>query len=254
MLFVVLLFMAAAQSSAIFSPKVYIFVYAATGLAIAFFVTWIFIRLERKSFMEYGLVWRKDTFFKFFKGIVIGTTGFLIILLIFVLFTGLTIERNPAAWHPWTAFWYLPILPLAFMEEIAFRSYPFLKLNGAFGLRITQLIIPIVFALYHIALGWNVHTAFLGPGIWALVFGVAAFYSNGVALPTGIHVALNFSQAIFGMSTGEFEPIWVVHQDESESTAIVGLTTRILVLIAGIILTEFCVRNLQNSSSGNVAR
>jgi len=37
-----------------------------------------------------------------------------------------------------------------------------------------------------------------GPGIWALVFGLGAAWSKGIALPTGIHVALNLSQQVVG--------------------------------------------------------
>ena len=35
-----------------------------------------------------------------------------------------------------------------------------------------------------------------GPGIWALVFGLGAAWSKGIALPTDIHEALNLSQRV----------------------------------------------------------
>lgn len=188
-IFLVLFFMTAFQSGAIFSPKVHLFVYALAGAAIAFLLAWIFIRAERKSLADYKLVWQRGTLLKFFKGIAIGVASFFAIVLVLVLFANLEIHRNPEAWTAWTLlFWYLSIIPAALMEEIAFRSYPFLKLNNALGLRVTQLVVAVVFALYHVALGWSIVTAFLGPGIWAFVFGIAAIRSNGIALPTGIHV------------------------------------------------------------------
>ena len=69
-----------------------------------------------------------------------------------------------------------------------------------FGLRIAQVMTSLAFVGYHIIQGWDVQTAFLGPGIWAFVFGLGAVWSKGIALPTGIHVALNLNQLVFGMS------------------------------------------------------
>jgi len=84
-------------------------------------------------------------------------------------------------------------------------------------------------------------TAFLGPGIWALVFGIAAIRSKGIALPTGIHVGLNLTLSILGMSNG-VESFFVTSQVESTSNTIANLTTRVLVLLAGVLLTEFYIR------------
>ena len=82
---------------------------------------------------------------------------------------------------------------------------------------------------------------FLGPGIWALIFGVAAIRSKGIALPTGIHVGLNLVQSIIGGSRGT-DSFWVSSQEESPSNNAVNLVTRILVLLTGILLTEFYLR------------
>ncbi|MDR7130971.1 membrane protease YdiL (CAAX protease family) [Algoriphagus sp. 4150] len=190
---------------------------------------------------NYNLVWRKNTLLKFFKGLAIGAAACATIILILALFGGLKIQKNPEALSLWTPFLYLAMVPAAFMEEIAFRSYPFIKLIKAFGIRITQLIVVIAFALYHIPLGWSILSAFLGPGIWALVFGIAAVRSKGIALPTGIHVGLNLIQSIFGMSKG-IESFWLTSQDENTSSFIDNLVTRILVLLAGILLTEYYIR------------
>lgn len=138
------------------------------------------------------------------------------------------------------------------MEEIAFRAYPFLKLNRVFGLRITQFIVALVFAFYHIIQGWDIQIAFLGPAIWALVFGLAAIWSNGIALPTGIHVALNLIQQLTGIKSGAYASIWVLeHEENAPAEAIaladtVGLATQILVLISALFLTEYYLRKKQN--------
>jgi uncharacterized protein len=167
MLFLGLLIPVTSQSGATFSTHVHEFTYGIFGTAIALFVTWIFIKSEKKSFSEYNLVWKKNTPLKFFQGLAIGATSYALITLILIVFAELKIQKNQETINPWIWFSYLAILPASLMEEIAFRSYPFLKLNKAFGLRLTQLIVLIAFALEHIALGWSILGAFLGPGIWA---------------------------------------------------------------------------------------
>jgi uncharacterized protein len=249
-LFLALLIPVTSQSGATFSAHVHNFTFGIFGTAIALFITWIFIKSENKSFASYNLIWKKETLTKFFQGLAIGIASFVLITVILVLFGGLKIEKNPNVISSWIWFWYLAILPAVLMEEIVFRSYSLLKLKKAFGLRLTQLIVSIAFALYHIPLGWNISTAFLGPGIWALVFGISAIRSNGIALPAGIHVGLNLVLSILGMSRGA-ESFFVTSQNESTSNNIVNLTTRILVLLAGIILTEFFIRKSKRENESN---
>lgn len=171
-LFYLLFIAATAQSGAIFSNHIHRVTSAILGTSIVLLVTWIFIKSENKTLADYHLVWGKSTLLNFLKGFAIGLAACAAITAILVVFGGLKIQKNPEAISFWTPFLYLAIVPAAFMEEIAFRSYPFIRLHKAFGLRMTQLIVVIAFALYHIPIGWSILSAFLGPGIWALVFGI----------------------------------------------------------------------------------
>ena len=143
---------------------------------------------------------------------------------------------------------YLSVIPLALMEEIAFRSYPFIKLEKAFGLRIAQIIVAIAFAIYHIVTGWNTQLAFIGPGIWAFVFGLAAIHSGGIAVPTGIHVALNSVQSLVGLKTGNYTSLWIIDFKPGTPEMLmskadtIGIILQITVLLAAIILTEIYIR------------
>ena len=87
----------------------------------------------------------------------------------------------------------MPLIPLAFMEELAFRGYPLEILKNRIGIRASIFITSILFALYHLANGWTIESSFLGPAIWGLIFGLAAIYSKGIAMPTGIHYAANLT-------------------------------------------------------------
>jgi len=246
--FLVLLFLVGSQLGNMFPAKWERFVYGIFGTVAACLALWLMLKFDKKTFSDYGLSWQRDTFLKFIKGLFIGTAIFLVIILILIVFTQYRFTTNPATWDPWAAFWYLSIIPLALMEEIAFRSYTFLKLKKVFGLRITQVIIAVAFALYHIIQGWGYQIAFLGPGIWAFVFGLAAVWSKGIALPTGIHVALNLIQQLIGMKGGASESVWLLTLPENVSDAAIaraqtwGIITQVLVLVAAIICTEIYIR------------
>src|SRR5687768_7744468 len=75
-LFLALLIPVTSQSGAIFSTHVHRFTFGIFGTAIAFLITWLFIKSEKKSFTEYNLVWKKNTPLEFFQGLIIGIASF----------------------------------------------------------------------------------------------------------------------------------------------------------------------------------
>ena len=84
---------------------------------------------------------------------------------------------------------------------------------------------------------------------WAFVFGLGAIVSRGIALPTGIHVALNIGQQVFGMQGENSNAIWILKQPKGSSaeaiarTDQVGLIAQILVLVLAIMATEYYIRS-----------
>lgn len=251
--FIVLLFLAGWQLGNKLPARWERFAYGMLGTLAAYVAVWIMLRVEKKTFADYGLRWQRDTFFKFIKGLFVGTVILSVIIIILLVFTQYTLAVNPAGWNPWSAFWQLSIIPLALMEEIAFRSYPFLKLKKIFGLRSTQFIVAVVFALYHLIQGWGFQLAFLGPGIWAFVFGLAAVWSKGIALPTGIHVALNLIQQLIGLKGDAPGTMFRFALPVNVSDAAIaqaqtwGIITQLLVLAAAIICMELYIRK-ENST------
>lgn len=223
-------------------------VYGSFGTISAFVATWLVLKSEQKTFADYGLYWQPDTAGKFFKGLAIGFIIFAAIIALLLLFTPLQLQQNNTTWNLLGVMGYVAIIPLAFMEELAFRAVPFLKLNKAFGFRLTQIILALAFALYHIAQGWNLPTAFFGPAIWALIFAWAAAWSGGIAMPTGIHFALNAAQQLTGLKGGESAAIWTLQEPVNASVETlsqietVGMITQLLVLAGGLVLTELYQR------------
>jgi membrane protease YdiL (CAAX protease family) len=221
--------------------------YGILGILSAYFTTWIFLKFDNQNFTDIGLTWQHNTIIKFVKGLLLGMGIFAIILLVLVNFTELQITLNPKGINLPTALGFLAIFPLALMEELAFRAYPLVILNRKFGLWITQFIVAIAFALYHIQFGWSAFSAFSGPFVWAFVFGLAAVWSGGIALPTGIHVALNILQPLSGMKGEEYSLFSLNYNEVTpakliERTDTVGILIQAAVLAAALICTAYYIR------------
>jgi membrane protease YdiL (CAAX protease family) len=220
--------------------------FGALGSISALFLTWLFLKYEKRSFKKIELVWQPGTIIRFFMGLLIGSAIFGVILLALLLFTPLQIQLNSQSLGASALVGYLAFFPLSLMEEIGFRAYPFQTLHNRFGLRITQLIVAVVFALYHVAGGQSVGGSFLGPGVYAFVFGLAAVWSGGIAVPFGIHLALNILQPLTGMR-GASGSIWTLTHKEGvvngqmASPDTIGMAMQVVVLVAAILLTEYYI-------------
>jgi membrane protease YdiL (CAAX protease family) len=184
------------------------------GTLAAFLTTVLFLKFDRKQFSDIGLTFERKTIIKFFAGVVAGIVIMGLLATSVLYFTNVTVEANPRS-----NIWYfilltLPLIPLAFMEELGFRAYPLQILKDKIGIRLSIIITSILFALYHIANGWTIASSFYGPGVWGLIFGLAAIYSKGIAMPTGLHYAANLTTSAFGAANNTI-CIWTVKQSHS---------------------------------------
>jgi uncharacterized protein len=218
-----------------FSGNTERFAFGVIGSIVACLVIWVFLKFEKSGFREIGLVWEGATIIRFFKGILIGFAIFFISILLLKNFTELQFQHNPNGIDSATMLGYLIFFPLALMEELAFRSYTFVKLNKSYGLWITQVIVAVAFALLHLVYGWSVYSAFTGPFVWAFVFGIAAVWSGGIAMPLGIHMAINILQPMAGMK-GETHSLWVLDYKAGTPEYLIARTDSVLLLIQILIL------------------
>ena len=254
-LFVLLLFLSN-PVALIFGTRFLRLLSGVFGICSALLVTWLFLKYEKWSFKEIGLVWQTSTISRFIKGLFIGSAIFSAILLALLLLTPLQIQRNTKPVDSTALLGYLAFFPVSLMEEIAFRSYPFIKLHKQFGLRMTQVIVAVVFALYHVVGGQSVFGSFLGPGVYAFVFGLAAVWSRGIAMPFGIHLALNILQPLTGMR-GNVGAVWTLSQKNNvaggsiTAPETIGMVMQFIVLVAAILLTEYYIRKKGNQWTQN---
>lgn len=216
------------------------------GMLAGLIATWIFVKLDKKSFLDMELFLEKNTIKHFLVGVLIGIIlmGFLAVGVMY--FTHVNVELNPKYSILGFLFATAPLIPMAFMEELGFRAYPLQILKGGIGIRGAIAITSVLFALYHVANGWTVTSAFLGPAVWGLIFGLAAIYSKGIAMPTGIHYAANLTTSAFGASDNPTS-IWRVTAENVVGGAPYGIDwsiilPAIILLIGGVIAIEYYTR------------
>lgn len=253
-IFILLLFASGIVANNLLPKTFERFSYGILGTLAAFVSTYILVKSENKSLRDYGLIWQKKTLSNFTIGVGIGFFIFTLLIICLLVFSNLTLQKNAIVLPTSHYFWLLSIIPLALMEEIAFRAYPFIQLNKFFGLRLTQIILAVSFALYHFIQGWGLQISFLGPGLWSFVFVLSAYYYKGIAVPTGIHVALNLMQQLFGVGNNNKNSIWVLAEKKVTDVTIVaadkmGLLFQIFVLIIAVILGEYLIKKERNQSS-----
>jgi membrane protease YdiL (CAAX protease family) len=217
------------------------------GTIAALLTTFLFLKFDKKSFADIGLKFKKTTLTKFFLGVAIGIGIMGLLAISVIYFSNFKIELNKNSSILNFLFGTLPLIPLAFLEEVGFRAYPLIILKDKIGIRNSILITSILFALYHIANGWTIQNSFLGAGVWGIIYGLAAIYSNGISMPTGMHYAANLTTSAFGISNTSFN-IWVLKQkngmtlENYQSSQLTTLIPQISALLLGIICMEWYLR------------
>ncbi len=215
---------------------------------IALLITFIALKKDKKTFKDIGFLLERKTPIRFTIGFLVGLFITVLMLLIVIRFSCIELSYNVDSNIPSVLFWLLAFFPLAFMEEIIFRGYAFIKINKSIGLWPAQILLAILFAWYHDFTGLAFFDQLLGPGIWALIYGIAAVWSKGLAFPTGLHMAINVVLALAGQKDSR-HAIWNLEYS-TEITPIlkaqtekIGMIMQISILVIAIILTEYYRRN-----------
>jgi len=169
------------------------------GTLATYFSNGSILKVWQKAVFGCRTTFERKTIIKFFAGVVAGIVIIGLLATSVLYISDVTVETNPKS-----SIWYfilltMPLIPLAFMEELGFRAYPLQILKDKIGIRQSIVIISILFVLYHIANGWTIASSFYGPGVWGLIFWLAAIYSKGIAMPTGLRYAANLTTSAYGL-------------------------------------------------------
>ena len=205
-----------------------------------------FLRYEKIAISAVHLMPNKYSLQKLSVGLIVGAliTG----AMLFALFTltSFEIQRIEEATIVSFLLASIAIIPLALMEEILFRGYPFVQLSKVINIRWVILITSVLFALYHYNGNQSIIDLMLGPGIWGVTFGVAAYLSNSLAMPLGMHISANLFQAMFGLKA-DYVSMWTIANTIESSGFLLdekflGIAMQLCLLVITILTFELLMK------------
>jgi membrane protease YdiL (CAAX protease family) len=211
---------------------------------LTFGLTLLFLRWEGLDLRDVGLMPGRQSIFRVATGFLIGLILAFLQVAGVMLLGHVNLVLYPAPGFPYIFTAFLLYLLIALREELAFRAYPLRGLNYVLGPWTAQAIVAIIFSLEHVAGGMSWMQAFLGPGIGAILFGVAALRTKGIALPIGLHAAWNFGQWTFGFKN--VPGIWeaVVEKGYGQEVIRTGMISYVFIMILAIVIFyRFPVKN-----------
>jgi hypothetical protein len=101
--FLLLLFLFGSFLTKLFPASWERFIYGIFGTGAAILGTSFFLKHEKKSFRDIGLVWQGKTIVRFLGGLLCGTLIMVFILSVLLAFTELEFERNNTDISIWQA-------------------------------------------------------------------------------------------------------------------------------------------------------
>jgi uncharacterized protein len=164
-----------------------------------FLLTVVMVRREGRTLGDVGVGLGPRSVSRFLLGAVIGfATYALNIAVVATAVGGLSVK--PAATIDWSgvALTVGTLLALSCMEELGFRGYPLRTLVPRLGSWTAQSLVAVVFALTHVPYGWSWESIVFGVLPSAFLFSAAALASGGLAMPIGLHMAVNAARWALG--------------------------------------------------------
>lgn len=189
---------------------------------------------EQRERDELGMVPTWSSAVRLVGGLLIGTSVWGAQMSIISLTLG-PLTMSPAATLPGVGTWLAVVasfLALSAMEELGFRAYLLRTLMPVLGVWPAQLAVAALFGLWHLVFGWPWQTVLLGVVPSGLLFGVMAVRSSGLAMPIGLHAALNIG--LWSVGAKETPGAWIIntspeHTARVESYAsLVGMAVTLL--------------------------
>lgn len=166
-----------------------------------FALTVLFIKWDGKRLGDYCFGLSRRSALRFGGGCVAGF-GLVATQTALMLLGGgvhwTTASPSPVMFAP-----VLGYLLLATREELAFRGYALRKLVSEIDPWSAQILVAVLFVIEHRLGGSTWTNALVGSGMGALVFGLAALASRGLAFPIGLHAAWNIGDWARGTKSGD---------------------------------------------------
>ncbi|MBS1757409.1 MAG: CPBP family intramembrane metalloprotease [Bacteroidetes bacterium] len=205
------------------------------AMLLTFSLVLLFLNWDKLKLSGVGIIPGKYSFSRFIFGYIIGFVMATAQALIVLFYGHFQLKLVPDIAMTDILLPLLLYFFIACREELAFRSYSLRSLNISLGPFWALTVIGIIFIVEHVAGGMTWKMAVLGSGAGAILFGVSALKTKGLALSLGLHSAWNFGQWTFGFKN---KPgIWeaVVEKGYEGKVENVGLTAFVIVMLIAIV-------------------
>ena len=206
---------------------------------LTFVLIFLFLKWEKIKLSDIGIIPGKYSISRFLCGYIIGFTMAASQALIVLYYGHFQLKPVPGISMIDILLPFLLYVLVACREELAFRSYSLRSLNMTLGPVWALAIIAIIFIIEHVAAGMTWRMAAFGSGAGAILFGVSALKTKGLALSLGLHSAWNFGQWTFGFKNkpGIWEAVVEKgHESEMENVGLTAFIFVMLIAIAGVLI------------------
>lgn len=167
--------------------------------AVLYGMTLLFTHRDGRTARDVGAKIDTGSAWRLLLGIAIGVAVYLLTLLVIRAAAGpIVIARASSVSLAAVALAVGTYLALSSMEELGFRGYALRTLDAQLGLWPALAITALAFALSHLAFGWPWQALLFGVLPSAVLFGMAAIASRGLAMPIGVHAGVNLASWAFG--------------------------------------------------------
>lgn len=218
-----------------------------SATVLTFILTLLFVKWEKLKLNDIGIIPDKHSIFRFLSGYAIGFCMAISQALIVIAFGHFQLKFVSQISLIDILLPFILYLLVACREELAFRAYPLRSLNISIGSLLALTIITIIFILEHVAGGMTWKMAILGSGIGAILFGVSALKTKGLALSFGLHSAWNFGQWTFGFKS---KPgIWEAIVEKGYESKVEDIGLLAFIFVMGIAITGICFYYRKNHLS-----
>ncbi|MEM9141868.1 MAG: type II CAAX endopeptidase family protein [Bacteroidota bacterium] len=212
-----------------------------------FGITIPFARWEKLTLAEIGVVPNRKTIRRFTYGFAIGILIAITYVLLVVCFTNSKLVAVRSISFSSVSYPFVFCFVFALREELAFRGFPLRSLAYSMGSWKALIIIALIFALEHWAGDYTFKNAFLGSSTGAILFGIAALTTKGIALPVGLHMAWNFGLWCFGFNFPGI--IWQRIIEKESETGNEPLIWTIYLVVMGLSVLGFYLYGRKKKAS-----
>jgi len=208
--------------------------------------TGFILRIEKKSWKDIGCIPGNTTdILNLIVGTLAGIAMLLLTAYIIKLLVGFHWDINPA--FQWSHLFAIvvTIFCSVFVQELAFRGYPFRILLDKWGEWPTQILIALLFGLMHVTNTMSVSEVLLtmlSTGVGSLLFGIAVIKTKRLHLSVGIHFGWNLAQFLLPRSASQNgDGIWIVTggNTQPELSYVIWMVPYLLIVLTAY----FIIRN-----------